>query len=65
MLPVFLPRFSLGGSGHILRVQTHRSPAAEQRHVLQSRVMTERGSHSCSKKGRVCFSTKFTSQNAL
>ena len=63
-LPVFLPRFSLEAGGHILRVQANRSPVAEQRHVLQSCLTTEPGSHTCSKKGKICFSTNYTSQNA-
>jgi hypothetical protein len=57
MLPVFLPRFSLEAGGHILRVQANWSPVAEQRHVLQSCVVTEPGSHTCSKKGKICLNT--------
>ena len=65
VLPVFLPRFFLKVGGHVLRVQANWSPLAEQRHTLQSCWMTEPGSHTWSKKGKICFSINFTSQNAL
>lgn len=55
---MFLPRLCLVDGGHILRVQAASCPSAEQRHVLQSCLKTERGSQTIQKE-----STTFTKKS--